>query len=445
MNYQPEIKASEEQQKEKNRRVSFGHVFLLFVVLILAVTITALSTFSYTINKFCHVTDENAAKLQTITQLMEENSYYSLSYDEMLEAAIKAYVGASGDRYTAYYNQEEFSSLIQSNQGNFTGIGVTVQEATIEHLGETLSVLKISKVYENSPAADSGMKPGDYIYAVASEKGAVRVNDIGSELAGNMIRGEEGAAVKLYWLSAENGKFVQREAELIRTAIATVSVEHTISATRPDVGIVAIHQFDLTTPSQLCSALDALKAQGIARIVLDLRNNGGGNLISVIACASYFLTPGDAIITTENNVKQQQTYRAVRRAYSDSYQACSVYDEDIGKYRDLDVAVLVNEHTASAAELLTAVFRDYELATVIGEKTFGKGSMQTHISLSQYGLEGGLVITTNLYYPPCGEGYNGIGITPDIVVDVEKAVDSVMIPEAEDLQLQEAIRQLTQS
>ena len=120
-------------------------------------------------------------------------------------------------------------------------------------------------------------------------------------------------------------------------------------------------------------------------------------------------------------------------------------DEDIGKYRNFKVAVLVNQNTASAAELLTAVFRDYQLAPVIGEQTFGKGTMQTLIPLDQYGLEGGLKVTTSHYYPPCGESYNGIGIAPDIVVELPEGLVIANLSEQEDTQLCRAIRELAEN
>ena len=155
----------------------------------------------------------------------------------------------------------------------------------------------------------------------------------------------------------------------------------------------------------------------------------------MVACASYFLEPGDPIITAENKDGEKDTQYAIVRNYSSRYAPCSVEKNDIGKYRDLEIAVLVNENTASAAELLAAVFRDYELAPIVGTKTYGKGSMQTLISLAPYGMEGGIKITTDLYYPPSGEGYNGIGIAPDFVVEADGDFAASDIHEAQDDQL----------
>ena len=411
--------------------------------MIITIAVTALVTFSYTIKEFCHVTDENSVKLQTITKLIEENAYYDPQYEEMLGAALKAYVGAAGDKYTVYYDAEEYAALTQENQGHYVGIGVTTQETSVEYFGRSVAVLEVVRVAADSPAETVGLLAGDYIYAVSTDEGVQYVEDIGRDIAVELIRGEIGTAVKLLWLTWDGKDYVLKEAELTRKEVVAVSVDFRVSETDPSVGVVSLYQFDLTTPTQLCSAFDSLKLQGITKVVLDLRNNGGGDLLSVIACASYFVQTGDVIITTESKDGAKDTRRAIRRVYSDSYSSCSVLDKDIGKYRDFQVAVLVNENTASAAELLTAVFRDYELASVIGVQTFGKGSMQTLIPLEPYGIEGGIKVTTSLYYPPSGEGYNGFGITPDIIVELDEGLNINGVNEQQDAQLVRAIHELT--
>ena len=119
--------------------------------------------------------------------------------------------------------------------------------------------------------------------------------------------------------------------------------------------------------------------------------------------------------------------------------------KDIGKYKDLKVAVVCNENTASAAELFVANFRDYGIGKVVGTTTYGKGSMQSIVDLASYGFEGGLRFTTRVYFPPCGESYDGIGITPDVIVELDEALlqtNIYEIDDAEDNQLQAAIETL---
>jgi carboxyl-terminal processing protease len=181
------------------------------------------------------------------------------------------------------------------------------------------------------------------------------------------------------------------------------------------VGIVKITTFDDTAPTQFCEAVDSLLAAGCDKFVFDVRYNLGGSLDSVRGVLSYFLNEGDPIIhTCDRNGKYVTTTVGV---------AEYVTEEDIGKYAGLNAVVLCNERTASAAELFTANFRDYEMGTIVGVKTYGKGSMQSLYSLDAYGVSGGLKLTTKMYYPPSGEGYDGIGIIPD----VEVALDDTLL------------------
>ena len=430
----------------ENRGKHFGWGIVLFfiVLLMMAIVATALITFSYTINRFCYVEDENSAKLQTITKLIEDQAYGNPDYDKMLEEALRAYVGATGDKYTRYYTDEEFSALLEENEGNYVGIGVTVREETVVYQGNACLTLKILRVASDSPASAVGFSAGDYIYAVEDAEGAIKtVDELGQDNIVNLIRGEAGSKVKIYVLTGDVTSLQLKDAVLERKEVQSVSVEYSISETDPSVGIVKMYQFDLTTPVQLSAAIDSLKNQKIQKIVLDLRDNGGGDLMSVIACSSYFVNVGDIIVTSENKAGETDTRRAVRRNYANEYSTCSVQDEEIGKYKDLQIVTLVNNYTASAAELLTAVLRDYEVATSVGITTYGKGTMQTLFSLDDYGLEGGIKITTDCYYPPSGESYDGIGITPDVVVEAPEGFDLYdVLYEADDVQLLRAIEVL---
>ena len=194
---------------------------------------------------------------------------------------------------------------------------------------------------------------------------------------------------------------------------------------------------------QFSGAVDDLKAKGISKFVFDVRYNGGGSLDSIVAVLSYFLQEGDTIISTaDKNGKADVTKAQVIKKFSGEEAGCNVSAEDIGKYRDLKAVVLCNSYTASAAELFTATFRDYGLAKTVGETTFGKGSMQSTLPLGYFGVDGVLKLTTNVYFPPCGESYDGIGIAPDVPVKLDEALESKNIYEitdAEDNQLKAAI------
>ena len=223
------------------------------------------------------------------------------------------------------------------------------------------------------------------------------------------------------------------------------SVYSRVSDLNPKVGVVKIIQFDLTTPSQFCDAIEELKGKGCEKFVFDVRYNPGGDLASIEAVLSYFLNKGDVIIRTRDKSGDESVSVAEPRSYQGSYAACDVSRSDIGKYRDLDCVVLCNGSTASAAELFTATFRDYELAPIVGTTTFGKGSMQSILPLAYYGYSGALKLTTAMYYPASNEGYDGVGITPDHVVELSEDAASKNIyalPDGEDDQMKKALELL---
>ena len=146
-----------------------------------------------------------------------------------------------------------------------------------------------------------------------------------------------------------------------------------------------------------------------------------------------------------DNLGNKEVFKVAQSSFAGAYAGCSVSKEDIGKYKDLNCVVLANENTASAAELFTSNFRDYKIATIVGVTTYGKGSMQKIFSLEQFGYSGGVKLTTNMYFPPCGESYDGIGIKPDVEVELSEAAASVNIyklADADDNQLQRALEEL---
>ena len=190
-------------------------------------------------------------------------------------------------------------------------------------------------------------------------------------------------------------------------------------------------------------SVEALKAQGCQYFVFDLRNNPGGLLTAVEDVLILFLREGDTVISTKDSSgREAVTKIAVNAEGMITCGSGTLTKDDLGMYRDLKFSVLVNGYSASAAELFTANMRDYELCSIVGEKTYGKGSMQTTFSLTRYGYDGALKLTTAHYFPPCGEGYDGIGITPHVEVTLsEEALkyNVNLLPDSLDNQLAEAI------
>ncbi len=377
--------------------------------------------------------------------MLQTYSFEELNEDEMMAAALKAYVYATGDRYAAYYTAEEYELLKQSTAGNTEGIGINVINTTITAGGVEYKVIRVINVMTGSPAEQAGVKVGDAIYGVGHGDSMETVDVLGYDVALTKLQGTSGTQALFTVLRQNESGWQPVEFTITRAAVTTTSVYSRVSDLSSEIGVIKIVQFDLTTPSQLSKAVDDLSEKGCTKFVFDVRYNPGGDLASIEAVLSYFLEKDDVIIRTADKSGKETISTVGVRNYTGDYAACNVSESDIGKYRGLNCVVICNGSTASAAELFVATFRDYKLAPIVGTTTFGKGSMQSIFSLLPYGYSGALKLTTAKYYPASGVGYDGEGITPDIAEELNQAAaekNVYELPDAEDNQLQKAIAAL---
>jgi carboxyl-terminal processing protease len=394
--------------------------------------------------------DSAFPELDLIDYFFEQLSVLDLDRDKLVTAILKAYVEATGDIYAAYYTEEELKAMTADNQGELEGIGVSVVNNVVEHNGQKYNVLTIISVFNNSPALAGGLRVGDHVYAVFDEDGnSYTVDELGYDTAITYVRGVAGTKARFVILrNGADGMLTAHEFEIERQKIMTESVTGRVSEQDPTIGIVKISQFDLTTPPQFERVMDELIAGGCQKFVFDVRNNPGGDLASIEAVLSMFLNEGDVMIQTVYKDGMSEVDKVGVVTHTDpSYSSCDVTREDIGKYRNYRFAVLTNEYTASAAELFTSNLRDYELATLVGNTTYGKGCMQSTYNLAYWGVSGGLKLTTAWYLPPSGENYHEIGIVPHIEVDMDESLieqygNIYLIPDSEDPQLIAAIQAL---
>ena len=393
--------------------------------------------------------DDRYYPFELFDSFFEAYSFEELNEEEMMNAALKAYVYATGDPYAEYYTAEEYAALLTSSSGSTQGIGVNIINTAVTWQGQEYKVLRVIHVTEGSPAGEAGLLVGDCIYAAGIGAEKVTVNELDYDEALTRLQGAAGTEAKLTILRpTEGGDYTELEFTITRSAFVADSVYYHVCETDPTVGIVKILQFDLTTPAQFSKAVDTLKnTHGCQKFVFDVRYNPGGDLLSIEAVLSYFLSEGDVLIRTRTKGGEEEVSYVKEVTYDGSYAGCSVTKADIGKYSDLQAVILCNGGTASAAELFTATFRDYDKlnATIVGTTTFGKGSMQTIRPLVYLGYRGALKLTTALYFPASGEGYDGVGITPDVTEELSEAAASVNIYElsdAEDNQLQKGLESL---
>lgn len=331
--------------------------------------------------------------------------------DNLLYYVMYGYVLGTGDRYGEYYTADDFQSITQENQGETVGIGVYV------NYNEEYRAIKILSVMKDSPANKAGILAGDIVVEVNGES----VSEMGYYVALDKVKGEEGTTVELTLL--RNGE--QFKITATRKKVETETIFYHQYEYDKTVGVIRIVEFNNAVPNQLKNAVNDLKSKGVTSLVFDVRNNPGGTLTSVVEILDYLLPEGDIAHVTDASGKIQKTYKS-----------------DSNYLKGIDsMAVLVNENTASAAELFACALRDYEKAILVGTKTYGKGSMQTIYMLPD---GTGLRLTTNKYNPPKSENYDGIGLTPDVIEELSEALDgksAFEYTDSEDNQLQTAVNE----
>lgn len=367
-----------------NRKISLGAA-LAFVMIAaaVAVCITMLISRDTFNRKISNVEQQEQMyqKIQKIDQVVSDNSLYDVDGETLLNAIGQGVVSGIGDPYAEYYSSSEYQKLLDEQSGDAVGIGVLLQE---DSSGDYAAVVQ---VYPDSPAQSAGLQPGDLILQV--DGSSVRGMEL-EEISDALI-GEKGTAVSLVY--RRNGS--DSTVEITRRQYSQSSV--TYQVVDGDIGYLRISSFEENTPSQLNDALNSLQAQQVRGLVLDVRDNAGGDTGSCTECLDQLLPEG-VLGYTRTDSGQRQIL-----ATSD------------GSEIDLPMAVLVNENTASMAELFAAAIADYDKGDLVGTTTYGKGVLQTLYPLD----DGSAVrITTAYFDPPASENFDGVGLTPDYEVSL---------------------------
>ena len=445
--------------KNINKFKRFAGIALALALVVSAVTSFTACDFSFigeeneTVSPNVNISNEldlpeYMQNLVMLDEIFKFYSYEGVDEEAMKVALLKAYIEATGDLHAEYLDAEEYEEYFSERSGEFVGIGVSVVNTVIEIEGYQYKVVQIVSVFKDSPALEAGLRVGDCIMYIGSGSDRVLIDTIGYTEAVDRIRGVVGTSAEFTVFRPSGSDYEIIDFSIERAKIENSSVNYRVSETNNKIGIINITEFNDTTPKQFSLAVDEHKAQGCEKFVFDLRNNPGGGLDSIETVLSYFLKKDDLIVSIEySKALTSQNYADYVRVknYAAPYQGLNVSASDIGKYSDLDCVVLVNENSASAAELFTMTFRDYGLAKIVGTKTFGKGSVQTLFPLDSYGIEGGLKLTVARYFSKSHTDYHGVGIEPDIKVELsEEALEYnfFLIPEDKDNQMQAAIAEL---
>ncbi len=339
-------------------------------------------------------------KLDLLNGLIEEYYLYEdeIDSDELVSGIYSGYASALGDPYTEYYDEEETASLMETTTGEFSGIGATMSKSVN---GDEITIVN---VYKDSPADQAGLKEGDILYQVDEKETA------GEELETvvSWIKGETGTDVTLHVL--RDGEQVEVTATRDVIEIQTVDYEMKDG----EIGYIRVSEFDEVTYDQFKNALDDLESQGMQGLVIDLRNNPGGNLSTVTDMLKLLLPEGTIVLTKDKNGNTEEI-------------TCDGSNEFTKP-----LAVLVNQYSASASEIFSGAIQDYGIGQIVGMTTYGKGVVQRLIDLGDGTC---LKLTVAEYYTPSGRSINGTGVTPDVEVEYKYNEND---PEA-DNQLEKAL------
>ncbi len=326
------------------------------------------------------------AKYRLLGTALAEYYYKDLSESEIMEEAYRNLLESVGDPYTCYYSPEEYSSLMQSTSGTYSGIGAYVSQ-NIESM-----VITITEPFENGPAYAAGIRQGDIIKTVSGID--VSKTELSEVVA--MMKGEDGTEVVITVYRTLTGETLEFTVTRGKVEVPTVTYE----ILDGNLGYIKVVEFDEVTEQQFKDAVDDLTQNNVKGLIIDFRNNGGGVFGVTIEMADYILPQGDLI-----------TYTLDKTGYSKKY-----FSDDKHSV-DLPIVIIVNEYSASASEVFTGALKDNGAATVIGTTTFGKGIVQSVFPIT----DGSAVkVTTSSYYTPSGICIHGIGINPDVTVDYIK-------------------------
>ena len=323
-------------------------------------------------------------KTLAIVDYLYQNGYIGeVENEDLAYFMANAYIAYVGDKYGVYYTPEQVDSLFGGLNGELSGLGVYIK-TTLESDG-----IKIFAVMDDSPAKDAGLKSGDIILEIDGTP----VKDVGYEKAADMLLGKSGTSVSLKVLRGSE----QLEIHVVRRSFEAQSVFYHKYALDQTVGIVRIIEFNQNTPAQFENAVNTLLDGGCKSLVFDVRGNGGGTLDSCLEMLDFLLPYGVIAHITDADGNVVETH----------------YSRDGGI--DVPISILVDGNTASAGELFTCTLMDRTNAIVVGTKTYGKGCMQNIISLP---TGGALKYTTNLFNGPTTPNFDGVGITPEVYVEL---------------------------
>lgn len=349
------------------------------------------------------------SKLDQLSGLIEERFIGEADRTEYEDAAAAAMVAALGDEWSYYIPASQYQSHVETMNNAYVGIGITI---VVREEGDGFEVTKVNV---GGPAEEASMMAGDVIIGIEDQSAVGMTADD----ARNLVRGEENTQVKLTIKRGEETFDLMVTRKQVLTPVATGKMLD------GNIGLVTITNFDSRCYDESRAAIDALLDEGAVALIFDVRNNPGGYKHELVDLLDYLLPAGPL-------------FRA------EDYKGNVEVDRSDADHLDIPMAVLVNGYSYSAAEFFAAALSEYDAAIVVGQQTYGKGYFQTTIQLKDGSAVG---LSIGKYTTPNGKSLAGVGVTPDIIIEVDDDTDYAIyagtMDPAEDPQIQAAVDALT--
>ena len=325
------------------------------------------------------------SKMNSLRRYMNEYFMEEVDSDHLADGVYKGMFESLGDPYSCYYTKEEYDELMEESSGKYCGIGATITQDPEN------GTVYIVRPFEGGAAYDAGIETGDIIYKVDGK------DMTGKDLTEvvNRTKGEEGTTVEIEFYLSKKKKY--KTFTLERRQIEVPTVEHEM--VEGEIGYIAVSAFDEPTDEQFVSAIEDLQKEGMKGLVVDLRNNGGGMLDTVVSMLDYMLPEGKVIVSTKDKNGKGEVFKS----------------KSANEF-SMPLVVLINENTASASEVFSGAIQDYKMGTIVGTTSFGKGIVQSVIPMSDGTA---IKLTTAKYYTPNDRNIHKKGIEPDIEVKLD--------------------------
>ena len=371
------------------------------------ILVAALSSF-LTLFLYSYLAAPTVSKLDELSALIEERYVEEPDMAALEDAAADAMVDAAGDRWSYYISASQYDKHMEQVENAYVGVGITIQKEP-----EDVGFLIIA-VAAGGPAEEAGFLPGDLLIAVEGED----VRGWSTTEVSAVVKGEEGTFVQMTVLRQGDHRNITVERRQVLTPVAEYEM------LPGSVGLVIIYNFDERCARETIDAIETLRKNGARKLIFDVRHNPGGYAHEMVEILDYLLPEGDLFRMVDSSGKES-------------------VDKSDENFLDMPMAVLVNSGSYSAAEFFAAALQEYDAALVLGEPTSGKGYYQNTFRLSDGSA---VALSVGKYFTPQGKSLEGVGIVPDIHIEVdEETADAIYygtLDSSEDPYIQRALEAL---